>query len=631
MAEKSLPHMAAYSRKQEDGSPTYLDQTLWRQLVNAEDSDTFYFNWIALQSRIITAVHRGVVVVGPPGKGPFTPVCTWPEEKQEFQSLSGVIERALKERKGVVIKEEKREAAGLSEKALYHIAYPVQVSGDLHGAVALEISPRPQEQLQLAMRQLQWGIAWIGNWILKKAIQQNNFTKDRITTALDLAAVALQEHSFQAAATAFVTELATRLSCDRVSIGYAKGKHVKVYALSHSSQFKKQMNLIRSIGDAMEESIDQHSVIVYPDTSEGEYVIRAHSELAKHHGAGTICTIPFIDKEGRGFGALNLERSKDKPFDREIVELCESVAALVAPILEEKRKNDRLLIKKIGESTGVGVAKLVGPGHMTIKLVGAVLLMLIIFFIFAKGEYRVTAKTAIEGAVQRAVTAPFDGYIYEAYVQAGDTVAEGEIMCRLDDRDLHLELVRWTSQRQQHVRQYREAMAEGNRANMKIMGEQVNQSKAQIALINEQISRATMRAPFAAVVVSGDLSQSLGSPVERGQVLFEVAPLHGYRVKLQVDEHDISYISAGQNGKLVLNALPQTDFTINVKKVTPVTRAEEGLNYFQVEADLEQASNHIRPGMEGYSKVNVGERKLIWIWTHDLIDWVRLWMWSWWP
>ena len=30
-------------------------------------------------------------------------------------------------------------------------------------------------------------------------------------------------------------------------------------------------------------------------------------------------------------------------------------------------------------------------------------------------------------------------------------------------------------------------------------------------------------------------------------------------------------------------------------------------------------------------KINIDRRKLIWIWTHDVYDWLRLWVWSWWP
>jgi len=37
----------------------------------------------------------------------------------------------------------------------------------------------------------------------------------------------------------------------------------------------------------------------------------------------------------------------------------------------------------------------------------------------------------------------------------------------------------------------------------------------------------------------------------------------------------------------------------------------------------------LRPGMDGVAKVHVGERKLVWIWTHSLFDWLRLNIWSW--
>ena len=60
----------------------------------------------------------------------------------------------------------------------------------------------------------------------------------------------------------------------------------------------------------------------------------------------------------------------------------------------------------------------------------------------------------------------------------------------------------------------------------------------------------------------GDLSQSLGSPVERGEVLFEVAPLDDYRIIVEIDERDISMVSAGQLGTLTLAALPGESFEL---------------------------------------------------------------------
>ena len=40
----------------------------------------------------------------------------------------------------------------------------------------------------------------------------------------------------------------------------------------------------------------------------------------------------------------------------------------------------------------------------------------------------------------------------------------------------------------------------------------------------------------------------LGSPVEKGKVLFEIAPLDAYRLIVHVDERDIRYVAAGQSG-----------------------------------------------------------------------------------
>jgi hypothetical protein len=77
--------------------------------------------------------------------------------------------------------------------------------------------------------------------------------------------------------------------------------------------------------------------------------------------------------------------------------------------------------------------------------------------------------------------------------------------------------------------------------------------------------------------------------------------------------------------------MPQTKLPFTVTKVTPVSLAEEGRSFFKAEATLDEASERLRPGMEGFAKVEVDRRKLIWIWTHDMIDWVRLKIWSWLP
>lgn len=607
------------------------EQDLWRQFSETTHPKTFLQSWLSLQCRLLKGIRSAMVLLGTPDRGPFTPVAIWPTPNFNVKHLVGAAESALRERRGLLIG---NDSIHLPENAVVahpQVAYPFEVSGKIHGVVVLEIDQRPDHDVQIIMRQLHWGAAWLEVMLRRADALKAAETNQRLQDVLDLVTSALEHERYQQAAMAFVTKLAMKLECDRVSLGFKDGNKLHVSALSHSAEFGKQMNLVRAIGSAMDEAMDQRTVIVYPLPSEAQpMVTRAHAELARQHGAGAICTIPLRNND-KLLGGMTLERPADRAFDQATIELCETVATLVGPILEAKRREERWLITKAGESWANQLKKLVGPGHLAVKLSAAVLLALVIFFWLAKGDYRISAKTGLEGTIQRMVSAPFNGYITEARVRPGDVVKQGELLCLLDDRDLKLERLRYFTQKEQLVKQYHEAMAKHDRPQIHINKAKIDQAEAQIALLDEQLLRTKVVAPFNGVIMKGDLSQSLGAPAERGQVLFEVAPLESYRVIVEVDERDIADVVIGQRGELVLPSMPGDVFPLVVDKITPVSTAKEGRNYFRVEAHLENVSERLRPGMEGVGKITVDRRKLIWIWTHELIDWLRLKLWSWWP
>jgi multidrug resistance efflux pump len=197
---------------------------------------------------------------------------------------------------------------------------------------------------------------------------------------------------------------------------------------------------------------------------------------------------------------------------------------------------------------------------------------------------------------------------------------------------LRLEKLKWVSQRAKQEREYSEALSKHERAKAQILRTQMDQATAQIELIEEQLRRLRITAPFEGYVVSGDLSQSLGAPVERGNVLFEIAPLNKYRVILKVDERDISDIREAQTGRLMLSAEPDVAHRIRVAKITPISTAEEGRNYFRVEATIDGGvPAGLRPGMKGVGKIVIDDRRYAWIWTHRIVHWAKMLAWSWWP
>jgi len=601
----------------------------WATLTSSTEPAKFAEAWLARQSIILGDVLLKAVVVFSAGRGSsFTPIAVWPQGSMGSPGLVAAIEKTIKNRKAEIRTGAHASSDGSGRQEFDVISYPIVVNGNICGAAAFELKHQSAEALKGSVARLRWASAW-----LEVLVHRNKESSaDKLITALNAVATIIDHERFQAAATAIATELAGKLRCDRLSISFLKGQHAKLAALSHSASFDGKASLIRAIEAAMDEAIDQQSTIIYPVAdSDPLRVIRAHEELQAQHKVGAICTIPLAQGD-EILGAITLERPEEEPFDQSTVQLCEQIAALLGPVLELKRKDDRLLLSKASDSFRSYIRKLVGPRHPGLKISTAAVVLLLAFFSFANGDYRVTANARLEGLVQRAVSAPMDGYISEAVVRAGDTVKAGELMFSLDDRDLWLERLKWNSQRSQFSREYSDALAKHERARASVLSAQIDQADAQIALIEEQLSRIKVTSPFDSYVVSGDLSQSLGAPVGRGDILFEVTPLDAYRVVLDVEERDIGEMQVGQTGNLVVAGMPADRIPFVVEKVTPVANASEGINAFRVEATLVSDDLPLlRPGMEGYGKVDIERRRLIWIWTHKITYWLRMFFWSWWP
>jgi RND family efflux transporter MFP subunit len=608
-----------------------LERELWQRFAEAPTPGAFYESWLALQCRMVPGTRCALVLLGPADRGPFAPVAVWPGPERDVNHLATAAEQALKERRGLLAQHRSKDGNGSTPVTAHHIAYPVTVLEKVRGVVVLEVAGVPDEGIQAAMRQLHWGTAWLEAMLLRSDAQAATETSDQLRKVLDSVADTLEHDRFQAAAMAFVTRLATMLGCDRASLGFTTRSRLRVSALSHSAEFGERANLVRAVETAMVEATDQRAMVVHPPQPDAPPLVTiGHEALARQYGAGAICTVP-LGPEDDPYGALTLEF----PFGRELtphtIELVRTIAALAGPILNTKRREDRLLVTKAAEKAGRFLGGVFGPRHLALKFCGILLCVLAAVLWFTEGTYRVKAPTVLEGAIQRSVCAPWNGYVAEAAARAGDVVRAGDLLCRLDDRDLRLEQGKWVAQREQLLKEHRGAMAKLDLAQVRITEARVNQAKAELALVEEQLSRANITAPFTGVVMSGDLSQSLGAPVERGQLLFKLAPLESYRVIVQVDEKDIGAIEVGQEGTLVLPSLPDESFPLTISTVTPVLTAMDGRNYFRVEAEILKVSERLRPGMEGVGKVEIGSRRLIWIWTHELIDWARLKLWSWLP
>jgi RND family efflux transporter MFP subunit len=600
------------------------DQTAWHEFRQATTTGSFCRGWLGILCRRIPGVEAAAIFGSPASSGPTTLslLASWGGATRDPKPLAEVAHRAVSAGHTVVAVHRPPPDGTVLDR--YLVAYPARASGRVTAAVALDVALSSKAELRALLRQLEWGSGWLEAVANRRTAADQ--VRDRLGDVLETVASALGHERFTAAATAFVTTLAAKLGCDRVSLGFVRGARVRVRAMSHTAHVDDRTNLLRAIGAAMGEAIDQKGPVVYPPRERSAaFVSRAQQELG-----GAILTVPFAAGT-RLVGALTLERPLARPFDDVALELVQAVAGVAGPMLEALRRDDRWLARKALDAGRQQLARLVGPRHTGLKLGAAAVVAAIAVLVLATGEYRVTARAVMEADVRRLVVAPFNGYIREAAARAGDVVQKGQLLTALDDRELRLERARWSSQHEQLTAQQRHALAARNAAQTAISAAQLDQARAQLALIDEQLAKSRIVAGVDGVVVSGDLSQSLGSPVDKGQVLFHLAPLDAYRVVLEVDERDVSDVAVGQRGQLLLAAAPDTPMAFSVERITPVSTARDGRNYFRVEAALDRTPDRLRPGMEGSGKITVDSRRLVRIWLRSLVDWVRLALWTWTP
>jgi Barrel-sandwich domain of CusB or HlyD membrane-fusion/GAF domain len=609
----------------------------WHGLLDAENEIAFGSAWLALQCSSIPGVTAGLLVMRQHDPSAPPVLVTWPARDLDLRDLSRLADRAYAERRAIVAPGRIGPDASPQPVGLL-VALPLGTAREpvAIATVALATSAGvPAVSPESVAEQLRWGAGWLEVLPWARRLKESASDVAQAASCLDLLATIGAQPRLQGMAIALANELATHLRCDRVSMGLIRRNGaVRLRAMSHSATFKRQGSLVDAIESAMEEAIEQRCCVAYPPLPATERSVtmahRALAENARVPGASVMSTV-LAGSGGELIGALTFERHRDEAFTKQTLQLAEAVAALTGPIVGLQVEANRLVAGRVIDHTRDGFAALIGPRRQGLKLgaIGAIALALLL--IFAEGEHRVTAKSVLEAEVQRAAVVPFEGFIRAAPARAGDTVKSGDLLAALDDRDLVLDRLKWRAERDKLVQRHRDALAKHDRSSLVVLEPQIRQAESQLALAEEKLTRARILAPFDGIVVSGDLSQMLGSPVEKGKTLFEIAPLNSYRLIVHVDERDVRYIAVGQSGTIALAGMPRDALPLTLSKITPVTVAEDGRNSFRVEARLTQLGMHLRPGMEGVAKIETGQRSIVWIWTHAVVDWLRLAAWKYLP
>ncbi len=478
---------------------------------------------------------------------------------------------------------------------------------------------------------------------------------ERLKSAMEtLTAINAPAH-FIAASMALCNELASRWKAERVGVGFLRGRYVRLQALSHTEKITRHMQLVQDIEAAMEECLDQDLEVLFPPTTDASYVYRSAEKLSNKHGPNSVCSLP-LRRSGEVVAVLTVERKAERPLSLEEIETLRLTCDLFTARLVDLHENDRWAGVKAARSLRKGAAWFVGAKHTWPKVAAIAVCGLIAFSVFCYGDSKVEAPFSFQSSETQIVPAPFDGFLKTADATIGDTVwMEGvsphpsmildsisplapvlirrpaTILATLITSDLKSQRAEAQAEMESALQQANIARSQGlaKQGDVEQAEAEARKYKAQVDLYDWRISQATIKAPVNGVVFSGDLKTKLGAPVRTGDELFQIGNRDKLRAELTVPEDQVAELQVNQQGDLAASTYPGQHIHFVVERINPVAVVSDQHNVYKVRVvfDTKDLKPWMKPGLEGIAKVNVGRERYVWLWTHRLVNWVRMKLW----
>lgn len=587
-------------------------------------------HWLQLQCKMIHECSLGLLVQQQPNTTQV--VATWPDSITD----SAAIDTAQG-----TLTEERMQLHKADDNTVY-LGYPVKVRNELWGTLVLKLSSYDRANMQAVLRLLEWGLTWLqfivyeyDTYIERALLAKTDgdktgtepFDSNASLQSLNLISAALKEQSSATSAIAIVNFIASHFGLDRVSLGLLQGKDIQLKAVSFSADFDPRTLPMQCIRDAMQEAATQRQDIHFIKTApeSADEIHLNHRRLLESHQLNS-CHSFVLRSDGKIVGTLTAENAKTQTIDRETQVFIEHCLQSLAKIFYLHRAAKNSITSIIKQRFMTLATRVFGAQHPVERVFFACIAVIVVA-LFLPGDYYITNNAAVESTNKHLLVSPYDGFIGEIHARPGDSVEQHQLLAKLKDDELNLERRKLSSELQQLHLEYDNALANGNRAQAAIVNAQIEQSRIELRLVEQKLERVQLKSPISGIIVSDDISQSLGAPIKQGDVLFEIADSSDYRISLFVDERNVAYLKQHQSGKLTLKSMPGETLAITVERITPLSEVRDGRNYFRVDADFSSTPSHLRPGMTGSARIFVERRALGWIWFHDIWHWLRITFW----
>jgi hypothetical protein len=206
------------------------------------------------------------------------------------------------------------------------------------------------------------------------------------------------------------------------------------------------------------------------------------------------------------------------------------------------------------------------------------------------------------------IRAPLDGVIDVFHVQPNQQVTANQALFSFDEMVIQskLEIAQQTLATAET--DYRQTMQLAlndakSKVQLGVLAGKIEERRADIEYLQEQLVRARVLAPQPGVVLMDDPSEWIGKPVAMGERILRIATIDDVEIEAWVSQADAISLSAGDSVSLYLSSSPLAPVsgTLRYMAHDAVQRPDGGYAY-RVRATLEGTTGH-RVGLKGTAKL----------------------------
>lgn len=262
-------------------------------------------------------------------------------------------------------------------------------------------------------------------------------------------------------------------------------------------------------------------------------------------------------------------------------------------------------------------------------------------------DFYVQVEGTLQPQVRRNLFAPSDGVVEDLRVDHGDPIATGELLLRIRNPGLDLDLARLHGDLQAALSKL--AAIEASRSRPADAGDAVAQDRLaseaqqlelqiqglekQRAVAEQLLQQLDIASPIDGIVLTWNTHPLLDDrPVKQGQLLLTVAdPAGPWGLELRVPDRQAGHILASApNGQpdLPVSYLLASDPAVthhgHLRSLALVSDTVDGRSAADALVTLgDSLPAGARAGTRVTARVHCGQRSLGYVWLHDLIDFVR--------